>query len=317
MHVSRFIQPARRHALHGFTLVELLVVISIIALLIALLLSALARAKLLAERTNCALNLRQIGIALHEYSNEYRGQYPPDETAWWPMGPYGGAGNPFNAPAWGLELLYYSGEAPGYDVPTTANFQPGVLKPTAVGVQVLYSPDPGEFSYSNCLGGSGPLEYYYNSQGYIDDFYGYSGYCYWADRGYQAGEPAVNPTTVTPNYSRAYDLPPFGGNPTFWNGSASGWSWYNDDPAHEPALNPQAGPGSILVTDLTAFSGDVVNGGQGMLTNGNPSSNHADGSMPEFEPAGEHELYNDGSVHWVPLSDIKVRCSRAGYYFGW
>ena len=74
----------------GLTLIELLVVISIIALLIALLLPALAKAKRLALRIQTASNMRQIGIALHEYTNEYRGQYPPNFVANWPMGAYGG-----------------------------------------------------------------------------------------------------------------------------------------------------------------------------------------------------------------------------------
>ena len=61
---------------NAFTLIELLVVISIIALLIALLLPALARAKQLAVRIQGASNMRQIGIALHEYADIYRGRYP-------------------------------------------------------------------------------------------------------------------------------------------------------------------------------------------------------------------------------------------------
>ena len=148
----------RQLTTRGFTLIELLVVIAIIAILIALLLPAVQQAREAARRSKCQNNLKQLGLALHNYHDVY-GMFPPGRT-----GTTDGTDNNAGWVSPFFGLLPYLDQVALYDQITSQPNQGGVpwdggkewWKTNIVALQcpsdVLRRQDMGKNSYVFCHG---------------------------------------------------------------------------------------------------------------------------------------------------------------------
>lgn len=102
----------------GFTLVEMLIVIAVIALLAAIMFPVFARARENARRASCQSNLKQIGLGIHQYAQDYDGRLPMGEIY------------PFGTPAETCAKTY---------MPEAPMFNPFKLQPTWMGYIYPYT----------------------------------------------------------------------------------------------------------------------------------------------------------------------------------
>ncbi|WP_040351935.1 DUF1559 domain-containing protein [Blastopirellula marina] len=139
--------PIRR----GFTLVELLVVIAIIGVLISLLLPAVQQAREAARRMQCTNNLKQLGLAIHNYHDTHRSLPFPDMGVTYNSGHW--------VSSWGLAILPQMEQSAAYNLfdPTAANGVSDQANQVVVGTELT------AFNCPSTPRGSGQI------QGIIED----------------------------------------------------------------------------------------------------------------------------------------------------
>jgi len=122
----------------GFTLIELLVVIAIIAILVALLLPAVQQAREAARRTQCKNNLKQIGLAFHNYHDVFN-TFPPGYIS--PIA-NGNTSSEVGVYSWGSFILPQLEQVNAFQALGVGNIPLQVNAANAANLRILQTPQP-------------------------------------------------------------------------------------------------------------------------------------------------------------------------------
>ena len=270
----------------GFTLIELLVVIAIIAILIALLVPAVQKVREAAARLQCANNMKQIGLAAHDFENANK------HLPW--------MGDPLNQGlSWMVGILPYIEQQPLYDNLSHAVTITAFLCPSN---PLANQEDPYGWGMTNYVGVSG-----YDVQDSAPTHMGVINR-YHEVAFVQVGDGASNTILVA---ERAWS-------PDFY------WGWWAQDSVGDPIWgtvnNITANSASTLTaagTNYTHLNGTACPAAGSNYYFGAGPNNVLDGCdwfyLGSSHPGGANFLFADGSVRWIANSAAQAVVNLSTY----
>jgi prepilin-type N-terminal cleavage/methylation domain-containing protein/prepilin-type processing-associated H-X9-DG protein len=325
----------------GFTLIELLVVIAIIGVLVGLLLPAVQKVREAANRAQCQNNLKQIGLALHNYHDSYK-RFPPGYIDGNTKTSADPGGTPDNdvGPGWGwaaLLLPYIEQDnvfnqinltvGVGIGVNTQISLQPikiyqcpsdGLQDPFPLYDSTFTNPI-ATVAHANYVGNNGWVECFNNAGGFFSGGVGNDGLP--GMIGTAANGPFFrNSRTKIANVLDGMSNTVFAGerssnhSPSTWTGAVTGGrcpAWMANQPP-VPYIPPPGPP-----YDNADFDEAFI------LSHGNathlPSADfpvYDPDTFYSFHPGGANFLFGDGSVHFLATSinpvTYQALCTIAG-----
>ncbi len=307
--------------INGFTLVELLVVISIIAILIAILLPALAKAKEAANQVVCAANLHNDIQALTVYAASNKGNYP--DLILGPAGVYDQYPGHW---LWDMEfgtrdMIHQSGAAfKNFYCPAGAGVDPMVAYnslPAAANWLPSYTVPPRT--------GGMPNRPQSNQQRVYGSVLGYSvtGYFWLIQRPTQMAYPNApwNGVTPPPYGSDNYYPYPFVGEYPKPNGSVR-WIYPGPPPQYQSRAEPsgldsQFNPAQIpVITDSIIETNGDYDYSPGQYTGG-PAGASSHLNQATGLPMGGNKAFMDGHVAWYPFGGTLAQVENPASNLNW